>query len=75
MNHIINDSPTRIAGRFGRLSYLAWLLVSTLIFFVLLAIFMRLTGLGTNSASLAHLSILPLGIMTILYLVFILDLW
>lgn len=72
MNQIPSiDQPTRASGRFGRLSYLAWLFITTLIFFAIIAALVAFLGLGSDPQQLKQLPTIPLVIFGVLYLLFI----
>lgn len=69
-NFQTNDSPLSASGRFGRLSYLGWSFLSTLVFFIV-AIVVAVLMAGTNPESISALSIPAMGIFLVLYIAFI----
>ncbi len=72
MNHPFSiDKPTRASGRFGRLSYLAWLFVSSIIFMVIAGILFALFASILDPQNPEKLSIPVIIIAVILYIAFI----
>ena len=65
------DKPTRVSGRFGRLSYLAWLFISSIIFMVIALVLFAIFGAMLDPQSPENFSIPAIVIFVILYLVFI----
>jgi uncharacterized membrane protein YhaH (DUF805 family) len=73
------DSPLSANGRFGRLSYLAWLFVSTFVFYI--AIFVAIFAFGVSGAMLGQteansglfggLSIIAILGFVVVYIVFL----
>lgn len=63
-----NDNPLSASGRFGRLSYLGWVMLSSIVMMILLFILLSIFGLAFNPQ---NLSIGPLIPYIIIYLVFI----
>lgn len=65
------DKPTRASGRFGRLSYLAWLLISSIIFMVVAGILVLIFGSILDAENPANYSIPAIIIMVIAYIALI----
>lgn len=63
-----NDKPLSASGRFGRLSYLGWVMLSSIAMMILLSILLSIFGLAFNPQ---NISIGPLIPYIIVYLVFI----
>lgn len=63
-----NDKPLNASGRFGRLSYLGWVMLSSIVMMILLSILLSIFGLAFNPQ---NISIGPLIPYIIVYLVFI----
>lgn len=65
------DKPTRVSGRFGRLSYLAWLFISSIIFIVIAVVLFAIFGSVIDPQNPENFSIPAIIIATILYIAFI----
>lgn len=71
MNQPLNDNPLKASGRFGRLSYLAWTLLSSLLLYLILFVVAFIFGNGFNPESFANLSLPLMTLFGIVYLIFI----
>lgn len=65
------DKPTHVSGRFGRLSYLAWLFISSIIFMVIAGVLFAIFGSMIDPQIPENISILAIIIAVILYIAFI----
>ncbi len=65
------DKPTRVSGRFGRLSYLAWLFISSIIFMIIAFVLFAIFGSIIDPQNPESISIVAIIIAAILYIAFI----
>lgn len=65
------DKPTRVSGRFGRLSYLAWTFLSSILLYLILFIIGFGLGAEFNPNNFVNLSMPLITIFVVVYLVFI----
>lgn len=63
-----NDKPLSASGRFGRLSYLGWVMLSSILMMILLFILAAIFGTTLNPENLSIVALIPL---IIIYLIFI----
>jgi len=68
-NYQSDDSALKASGRFGRLSYLGWSFLSTLVFFVILVVAVVVL-VGTNPESIASISTFAIIVFVIIYIAF-----
>lgn len=66
-----NDSPLSASGRFGRLAYLAWIFLSSIIVLILLGIASAFLGTGFNPEDPSSFSIPTIIIFVAVYLAFL----
>lgn len=72
MNQVLSkDKPTSASGRFGRLSYLAWLFLSSIIFMIAVGVLAAVFGLSTIAQNPENISGIAIIIAVILYIAFI----
>lgn len=71
MNQQFNDKPLNASGRFGRMSYLAWLFISSIITMIILIAGIILIGGMGGLADPAAISLPAMIVFIIIYIVFI----
>lgn len=69
--HVSNDRPLNAKGRFGRLSYLAWLFLSSIILIIAFGILAGVFGLTSNAHNPENISVPAIIIAIIFYIAFI----
>lgn len=72
MNQFLSkDKPTNASGRFGRLSYLAWLFLSSVIFMIIIGVLVAIFGLFIDPQHPESISTPAIILVVILYIAFI----
>lgn len=66
-----NDSPLNASGRFGRLAYLAWIFLSSILVSVILGIAIAVFGMGFNPEDPNSFSVPAIIVFVAVYLAFL----